>query len=752
MAGMEATSSSASPPTEWNPRHAGRHAIDLSDEWKSANVETHGIQTVFLCPGHSPSLCFRRCTSQGRAVHLHSIKASNFRIFGDGTTSPKLDWTLNPTLNILVGENDAGKSAIVDAIRHVLWTTSFESTRLQEQDFHVSGDQRATELTIEATLKGLDEEQEAALLEWLTYETDGTSTLYLTLHARWINGTPKRRTRVETEIRCGADGTGPELGVAAREMVRSTYLRPLRDAESELRSGRASRLSQILAAHPDTQGQRDNDFDKEKVGELPTTLVGMMAHAQYHMGNNPVIKAVEDGINDNYLAKFAFAGDTLAARIHLATELAINPILERFELTLQPAAGVHADARCPRGLGYNNVLFMATELVLLKEGDELALLLIEEPEAHLHPQLQDRVMALLAETSADTKNPLQVVMTTHGPSLVAGARIETMTLVVGGRTFRLDKETTKLEWSDYAYLRRFLESTRANLFFARGVAIVEGPGEALLLPALAKACGLDLARHGVSVVNVGDVGLYHYARILQRQDGIAVPIPVACITDFDVVPDGAYYVSKSGTPYVDAGEDGNEPQDGEDDNTGDGDAGVENESSSGEQEGAAEKKKPKKRFFSDYTKEELDQRRKTKEKRAEGGSIIVCVSEHWTLEYDLAYSGCAELMHMAIGLAVAAKKQEGFLPAEDVAKVKASHKKVWTKLLAQGLTPEALACEIYKPLYKKQGSKAVTAQYAAALLESNEFEKRGEELLKLLPPYLQRAIQHLMPRDKMAAA
>ena len=679
-------------------------------------------------------------------MHLHSIRATNFRIFGDGTTGPKLDWTLHPTLNILVGENDAGKSAIVDAIRHVLWTTSFESTRLQEQDFHVSGDRRATELTIEVTLKGLDEDQEDALLEWLTYEIDGTSTLYLTLHAKWISGMPKRRARVETEIRSGTDGAGPELGAAAREMIRTTYLRPLRDAEGELRPGRASRLSQILAAHPDIQRQSDNDFDKDKIGEPPTTLVGLMAQAQHHMGSHPVIKAVEDGINDNYLTKFALAGDNLAARIRLATELAINPILERFELSLQPAGGIHPEARCPRGLGYNNVLFMATELVLLKGGDELALLLIEEPEAHLHPQLQDCVMALLAETTADKKEPLQVVMTTHSPSLVAGAEVGAMTLVAGGRTFRLNKETTNLEWSDYAYLRRFLESTRANLFFARGVAIVEGPGEALLFPALAKACGFDLTRHGVSVVNVGDVGLYHYARILQRQDGTLLPIPVVCITDFDVVPDEANYV-KSGTANAAAGEDGNQPQEnGEDDDTEGGDGADREAFASGK------KKKLRKRFFSDYTKEELEQRRKMKKERAEGGSTIVCVSEHWTLEYDLAHSGCAELMHMAIGIAVAAKKHEGFLPAEDVAKVKASRKQAWTKLVAQGLSQEALACEIYKPLYKKQGSKAVTAQYAAALLESNEFEKKGEELFKLLPLYLQHAIQHLASGSKKAAA
>jgi len=634
-------------------------------------------------------------------VHLHSIKAINFRIFGNGTTAPTLDWTLNPGLNILVGENDAGKTAIVDAIRLILWTTSFESTRIQEQDFHVAGTIRADVLTIKATLRGLDEEQESALLEWLTYEKDGTSSLYLTLTARWVPATPKRRARVETEVRSGIDGAGPEIGGAVREMVRSTYLRPLRDAESELRPGRASRLSQILSAHPQAAGQEENDFDKEKIGELPKTLVGIMAHAQHHMGEHKIIKEVEKGINTNYLDKFAFANETLAARIRLATEIALNPILERFELTLQAGGTAHPDARCPRGLGYNNVLFMATELVLLREGDELALLLIEEPEAHLHPQLQDRVMALLSGTTGKEENShVQVVLTTHSPSLVAGAPVNAMTLVVGGETFRLDEATTTLEPSDYAYLRRFLESTRANLFFAKGVAVVEGPGEAMLLPALAKACGRDFSKHGVSVVNVGDVGLYHYARILQRKDKKALPVPVACITDFDVVPNEATYVRNMNA------------------------------------------KRKTKRFLKEFTTDELDKRRADKVARAEGGSTKVCVSGQWTLEYDLALSGCAKLMHMAVGLAVRAKKHDGYLPPDALEAAKKALEAEWNTAESSDPSNEQRACHIYRPLFGKRASKAVTAQYAAALLESGAYGA-GLELFKRLPSYLQEAIEHL---------
>jgi putative ATP-dependent endonuclease of OLD family len=111
----------------------------------------------------------------------------------------------------------------------------------------------------------------------------------------------------------------------------------------------------------------------------------------------------------------------------------------------------------------------------------------------------------------------------------------------GRRAYSLGKQHTKLDEGDYRFLARFLDVTKANLFFARGVLIVEGDAEAILFPALAKLLEKDLTRHGVSVVNVGGIGLGRYARILQRATPGAgvLNIPVACVSDMDVMPDCA---------------------------------------------------------------------------------------------------------------------------------------------------------------------------------------------------------------------
>ena len=643
-------------------------------------------------------------------MHLQRIRAQNFRAFGDGKTAPELDWTLSPGLNILIGENDAGKTAVVDAIRHVLWTTSYEFVRLFEQDFHIHGDTRAQSMFIEATLVDMSAEQEAAVLEWLTYEADGSRSLVLHMQARWIPPKDNKRGRVDVITRACRDGIGPEIGNAVRELVRATYLRPLRDAEAELKPARQSRLSQILGAHKSITGQEKNDFDEANPAKIPENLVGLMAFTQHYLGKHPVIKGVQDDINSNYLGKFAFAGDKLESRIQIAPDLGLQPILEKFELGLLPSIGINSEERCVRGLGYNNALFMATELVLLRDGDELALLLIEEPEAHLHPQLQERVQELLEQSATrppEGKRPVQVVMTTHSPSLAAGADIASMTLVHRAHLYSLAHEKTQLKKNDYEFLRRFLDATKANLFFARGVAIVEGPAEALLLPALAKACGMSFSKHGVAVVDVGGVGLYHYARILQRaKENEVIPIPVACLTDRDVVPDAA-------SGYID------KPKNG------------------------------KKRFDADYTPEELVALVKAKVDRAAGGKNIVCVSDRWTFEYDLARYGCGELMFMAIQLAVKADaKGERLDEADELLAMAAAHDE-WETLIKAEHNDDALAAVIYKPLATGKASKAVAAQYAAHLIETGNYGK-DVALFEKLPPYLKTALNWLTGKAEAA--
>jgi putative ATP-dependent endonuclease of OLD family len=99
-------------------------------------------------------------------------------------------------------------------------------------------------------------------------------------------------------------------------------------------------------------------------------------------------------------------------------------------------------------------------------------------------------------------------------------------------------------------------------------------------------------------------------------------------------------------------------------------------------------------------------------------------------------------MYLAISLAEKAKSRDERLDEKDETETLVQAKVNWATLEKAGHSPEKLAALIYQPLYEKKASKAITAQYAAHLLCSDE-DGLANELFSKLPPYLQTAISHL---------
>lgn len=274
-----------------------------------------------------------------KIMYVHRVSAVNFRVFGDRSSSSHLDLMLHEGLNVLVGENDAGKTSIVDVMRYVLLTTSNDFLRIEDDDFHIDGGNQATELELEVELRGLNKPQQAALVDWLTLEKGVAPYLVIHLRARRrLTGaaTSSRQTGPMVTVNAGKGGHGPEMSAAARDLLRATYLKPLRDAVAELRPKKGSRLSQVLRAHKDMKGQAGNSFDKKNPDETPTTLVEVMAQAQHRIGTNIAVTDVRDRLNDQYLKKLSFERTPLNSDIRVATELSLAQVLERLELVLRP--------------------------------------------------------------------------------------------------------------------------------------------------------------------------------------------------------------------------------------------------------------------------------------------------------------------------------------------------------------------------------------------------------------------------------
>jgi putative ATP-dependent endonuclease of OLD family len=287
--------------------------------------------------------------------------------------------------------------------------------------------------------------------------------------------------------------------------------------------------------------------------------------------------------------------------------------------------------------------------------------------------------------------------------LASKADVEALTLITQHKAFSLSSSCTRLDHSDYAFLRRFLDSTKANLFFAKAVLVVEGDGENILLPAIAKALNRPFSKYGVSVVNVGHRGLFRYARIFQRKDDRVIPIPVACVADRDVPSAEAKgYVPPAKPPK------------------GGGD--------------------PPAKFADEFSPEQLTAKENTLRER-DSDPVKTFVSPSWTLEHDLALSGLGGPLYRAIKLACKSKTKTKPITDDEAKTIREAADAEIAEWKKAGAVEATIAASVYESLFDKSASKAETAQFLAAELEREK--PNPLELAAQLPEYLVKAIEHV---------
>jgi putative ATP-dependent endonuclease of OLD family len=465
-------------------------------------------------------------------MYLAELKIWNFRKFGlvetkDGIL-PGLHIEFDQDVNVLVGENDSGKTAIIDAIKYVLQTRSYDSLRPSIDDFYVPNDCsqescRADSFTIECKFKGFDDREAKNFLEWLAV-TDKEYWLRVFLVA-----TRSGRT-ISYDCKAGL-GEGAYLDGNARDLLRVTYLKPLRDAEGELAPRKGSRISQILDSH-DAFAEKDDHELVKIVSDANAQIENFFDEGQPkdHPG-----RLLHDDV-DSYLREFSDASSPLVSRFSLA-DMRLKGILERLRLSVFEHTRKKSETLVDPGLGSNNLLFVAAELLLLKKAgyDGLRLGLIEEIEAHLHPQAQLRLIEYLQSQSSTAR--IQLILTTHSPNLASKTELRNLIVCKNGLVFPMGDRHTKLQKGDYRFLERFLDTTKASMFFAKGVILVEGDAESLLIPAIAQIIGYPISKHGIAIINVGSTALLRYSKIYQREVGPEMPIPVSVINDLDIRPD-----------------------------------------------------------------------------------------------------------------------------------------------------------------------------------------------------------------------
>ena len=462
-------------------------------------------------------------------MYLSTLTIKNFRAF------KSIELNFQKGLNVIIGENNSGKSAIIDALRICLGHgKSDNGIYIQESDLYLDPNDpsyKSTEIQFDLIFEfGNKAIEKQCFYDFISQDPE-TEHQTAQLHLKYkLEKTAKRKFFKRSVW--GGDNEGQQIPYEALQEIFFTYLSPLRDAVNSLKpysydnktSQLFNRLSKYNVPGETTAINLDDPKKKELADDLYKVFISDEKHWKFILatGNEKVNShLLGTGINNkspqvemNYVGRKysdVVRGIELRRPVYLPEKLN-NPIDQ-----------VHYELH-QNGLGENNLIYASVvlgDLINRCEDDDLEIynaLLVEEPEAHLHPQYQNTFFEYLNQL--ETKG-LQIFVTSHSPTITAKSDLKKITVLqkqdnkIAPFSFSLLKESD-FSVTNFDHLRKFLDTTKSQMLFANGVLLIEGIAEAILIPLLSQKFmnpPVNLEKEGIELVNLGGVAFEHFGRL-----------------------------------------------------------------------------------------------------------------------------------------------------------------------------------------------------------------------------------------------
>ncbi|WP_447832477.1 ATP-dependent nuclease [Aeromonas salmonicida] len=494
-------------------------------------------------------------------MHISKLTLINYRNFANASLR------FSKGVNTIIGENGAGKSNVLKAIRLMLDDNMVRASyRLNESDFYrglgswrghwiiisvefeeISADEAIQSLFVHGTgvgqaggavgkatynlifrpnkqirmnlaaLADFDVPGMNAILDQITiddYETlfTGRSDADFSdpaVYRRIVGDFGNAVFATEVEF--------PELGaripgmLSVTKEVSCTFIQALRDVVSEFHSNRTNPLLTLLKSK---SGQIDH--------VLFQPIVDRVRQLNEEIANLKDVQTIRSDIVDTV---YRAAGQTyspalLAIKSDLPDEADL--LFQSLKLFVGEFDATHEGSIQELSLGGANLIFLTLKLLEFKyqhERQALAnFLLIEEPEAHLHTHVQKTLFERIGYTGA------QIIYSTHSTHISEASNIQSVNILGRiGTACEAFQPSAGLSPDQVGNVQRYLDAVRSNLLFAKSVLLVEGDAEEILIPLMIKkVLGVSLDELGVSLINIGSTGfsnvsvLFHEDRIRRR--------------------------------------------------------------------------------------------------------------------------------------------------------------------------------------------------------------------------------------------
>lgn len=511
-------------------------------------------------------------------MYLEKFTIQNFRAI------ETLTLEFNKGVNVLIGENNSGKSAIIDGLRICLgYGKQLREIGVKPSDFFINrkeASSKPTEIEFHLHFK-LDSDKETAkkerryFLELIHQEEGNNLFQEIRLHFRyWIeeNNRNDDKLNVKWEV-WGGTNEGQAVPNEPLQLIGYTFLDALRDATQKLKPySQNNKLASLFENLIEYKNKNDEavTLDKNQKKQLAEKLVSWLKDDKDEFNNDwkYLIQEAEKKVKKHFKesviedepteVEIGFSGYNyrdIVGNLQLSI-----PLYDKDELQKK---GIKQEyfSLSQNGLGENNLIYAATilgDLINRKEKGHYHALLIEEPEAHLHPQKQNTFFQYLNTLSDEN---IQTFITSHSPTITAKTELDYVTVLQkqNNKISSVALKDISLTNKNKNHLRKFLDVTKSQLFFAKGVILVEGISESLLLPVFARMMDavdkekydpsknenkewktkFNLERKGIELVNVNGVAFEHFAKLFipktesdnQKPDCLTTPCSI--LTDDD---------------------------------------------------------------------------------------------------------------------------------------------------------------------------------------------------------------------------